>query len=137
LFGGVPVNPCEIHSLDWVIAPAKENPMFDPGTWTLGQISSVVRDLAIVVVVVKVAWGARGIYSDAKYFIKRMKKHMVRMERSSEQLHQKLDLALNNHMRHMAHDLKMLSGRVDDIAPMSKTIICANEAEGNEETSVG
>jgi hypothetical protein len=81
--------------------------MFDPTSLTFGQVSSTVRDFAIVAVLWKLSWATRGLYGDAKFFIKRVTTHMTRMERFAT-------ILLNNHLKHIEFDLKTLSGRKDD-----------------------
>jgi hypothetical protein len=81
----------------------------DPTSITLGQVSSVVRDLTIVAILWKTAWAIRGLYGDVKAFFDRVTQHMTRMERFAT-------IVLNNHLKHIERDLKTLSGRQDDAA---------------------
>ena len=78
--------------------------MFNPGQLTLGEIASAFRDLAIVTVIVKVAWSSRGIYEHGKSFFERCIKHMDFMETGMKTL-------LDNHLTHIEADLAKLTGR--------------------------
>lgn len=90
--------------------------MFDPAQVTLGQVSSTIRDLAIIVAVLKVAWSARGMYGEAMDFIKRLKRFMVRMEKNTKATNAKLDLLLSNHLPHLQAELsKMSSGCLEEV----------------------
>src|SRR5277367_2848290 len=94
---------------------------FDPSAITLGQLSSAARDWAIVgflfgtaIALTKMAWKSRGIYEDVSGFVNRISefmdastKHMSRMEKFA-------NVALNNHLFHIQHDLRTLSGRSAD-----------------------
>lgn len=81
--------------------------MFDPSTLTLGQVSSAIRDLSIVAVLVTISWKARGIYETATQFFDRVTKHMDSMENFARTV-------VDNHLYHIEMDLKTLSGRKDD-----------------------
>lgn len=96
--------------------------MFDPSTVTLGQLSSAVRDWAIVGTLAAIVWKIRGVYAkvenffdDAKVFVDRVSTHMTRMESFS-------DKALNNHLAHMQHDLRVLSGRKADVIEVDDSV---------------
>lgn len=96
--------------------------MFDPSQITLGQLSSAVRDWAIVGVLATVVWKARGLfakaeslYDDATGFIERVSLHMSRMEAFA-------DKGLNNHLAHMQHDLRVLSGRKSDVIEVDDSV---------------
>lgn len=82
--------------------------MFDPSQVTLGQLSGAVRDWAIVGTLAVIVWKARGVYANMESFINRISTHMTRMEAFA-------DRALNNHLAHMQHDLRVMSGRKADV----------------------
>jgi hypothetical protein len=83
--------------------------MFDPASLTIGQLSSFLRDFTIVGVLLTSAWKTRGIYESAKQFFVRLTTHMDVMENGMTTL-------LTNHIRHIEQDLKILSGRREDIS---------------------
>lgn len=92
--------------------------MFDPSTLTLGQVSSAIRDFAVVGFLFTIAWKSRGVYGDiqaivgeVQTIIKRLKRFMVRMERNSKEANMKLDLLLGNHLKHIEADLAKVAGR--------------------------
>lgn len=76
--------------------------MFDPSSLTLGQLSSSLKDFAIVGFLVGTAWKARGFYELVSNFFTRITKHMDVMETGMNTL-------LTNHLRHIAQDLSDLS----------------------------
>lgn len=82
--------------------------MFDPSTLTLGQVSSALRDFAIVGFLVGGAWRARGIFDAGKKFFERLTTHMDVMESGMKTL-------LTNHLAHIEKDLKSLAGRKDAV----------------------
>lgn len=85
--------------------------MFDPAGITLGQISSSVRDFAIVGTLVGLSWKARGAYEAVTQFFTRTMKHMDVMESGMTTL-------LTNHLAHIEtavermslHQARILSG---------------------------
>jgi hypothetical protein len=79
----------------------------DPAQLTLGQVSSALRDLTVVGILLTVAWKSRGVYDSAKGFLERLTTHMDVMEGGMKTL-------LTNHLTHMEQDLKTLTGRKDD-----------------------
>lgn len=89
--------------------------MFDPSQVTLGQLSSAVRDWAIIGTLATIVWKARGFYSKTEAFIDRIGTHMTRMETFA-------DNALNNHLAHMQHDLRVLSGRKSDVIEVHDSV---------------
>ena len=68
--------------------------MFDPASVTLGQISSFVRDFAIVGTLIGLSWKARGVYEAVTQFFTRTMKHMDVMESGMQTL-------LTNHLAHI------------------------------------
>lgn len=89
--------------------------MFDPSTITLAQASGFVKDWAILGILISVVWRARGLYSKAERlfdgslaFINRVDLHMTRMELVADKI-------TNNHLAHMEHDLRLMSGRKSDV----------------------
>ena len=78
--------------------------MFNPGQLTLGEISSTVKDFAIVALIIKLAWSSRGIYEHGKAFFMRCVSHMDFMEKGMSTL-------LENHLKHIEADLAKLTGR--------------------------
>lgn len=81
--------------------------MFDPASFTLGQVSSVLRDFSIVGVLVVGVWKARGVYETIANFFERMTRHMDVMETGMQTL-------LINHLAHIESDLKTMVGRKDE-----------------------
>jgi hypothetical protein len=77
---------------------------FDPAQLTLGQVSSTLRDLTVIGVLLTVAWKSRGLYDDAKNFFERLTDHMDAMELGMTTL-------LSNHLTHIEADLKNLAQR--------------------------
>lgn len=75
--------------------------MFDPTQLTLGQISSSLRDFAVVGFLVGFAWKARGAFEDGKKFFERLTTHMDVMEDGMNTL-------LTNHLTHIEEELKAL-----------------------------
>jgi hypothetical protein len=78
--------------------------MFDPTQLTLGQVSSALRDFAVVGFLLTVAWKSRGGYEFVKKFFERLTTHMDVMEKG-------MDTLLTNHLTHIENDLKSLSDR--------------------------
>jgi len=78
--------------------------MFSPGQLTFGEISSAVKDFAIVALIIKLAWSSRGIYEHGKAFFQRCVQHMDFMEIGMKTL-------LENHLKHIEADLAKLTGR--------------------------
>lgn len=78
--------------------------MFDPGSLTLSQLSSSLKDFTIVGFLLGLAWKARGFYELASNFFARITKHMDTMESGMHSL-------LSNHIAHMEEDLRLMSGR--------------------------
>ena len=78
--------------------------MFDPSAVTIGQVSSTVRDLSIVAVLVSVSWKARGMYETVTDFFERTTKHMDVMESGMKTL-------LTNHLAHIEADLSKMAHR--------------------------
>jgi hypothetical protein len=76
--------------------------MFDPSSITLGQVSSSVRDFAIVGTLLTASWKARGAYEAVTQFFTRTMKHMDAMEAGMNTL-------LTNHLAHMEQDLKTMA----------------------------
>lgn len=85
--------------------------MLNPSQWTIGELSSAVKDYGIFLTVAIVAWKARGLIqpcldlakkinafidkADARF--ERADKHMGTMESS-------MSLLLNNHLAHLKTD---------------------------------
>jgi hypothetical protein len=82
--------------------------MFDPSQLTLGQVSSTIRDLSIVAVLIGTAWKARGLYEEGVAFFKRCTRHMDIMEVS-------MNMLLTNHLSHIEKDLAKLTGRNPEV----------------------
>lgn len=76
--------------------------MFDPASLTLGQVSSALRDFAIVGMLVAISWKARGVYEAVTKFSTRTMKHMDTME-------YKMQILLTNHLAHIGQDLKKIT----------------------------
>jgi hypothetical protein len=78
--------------------------MFDPAQLTLGQVSSALRDFAVVGFLIGVAWKSRGWYELAKDFFERLTNHMDTMEDGMEKL-------LSNHLTHIEADVRAMMRR--------------------------
>jgi hypothetical protein len=78
--------------------------MFDPASITLGQVSSSLRDLTVVGVLLTISWKSRGVYEAAKNFFGRLTTHMDVMERGMNTL-------LTNHLSHIEADLRKMTHR--------------------------
>lgn len=78
--------------------------MFDPAQLTLGQVSSALRDFAVVGFLIGVAWKSRGWYELAKDFFERLTTHMDTMEDGMRTL-------LTNHLTHIEKDLRKMAYR--------------------------
>lgn len=76
--------------------------MFDPSSITLGQVSSSVRDFAIVGTLITASWKARGVYESVTGFFNRTMKHMDAMESGMQTL-------LANHLAHIEAYVKSMS----------------------------
>jgi hypothetical protein len=76
--------------------------MFDPASLTLGQVSSALRDFAIVGFLIGGAWKARGMFDAGKRFFERLTTHMEVMERGMNTL-------LTNHLPHIEEYTKKMS----------------------------
>lgn len=72
--------------------------MFDPSQLTLGQLSSSLKDFAIVGFLVGFAWKARGFYELASNFFTRISTHMDVMEDGMDRL-------LTNHLPHIEQEI--------------------------------
>lgn len=81
--------------------------MFDPSTVTIGQVSSTLRDLTIVTTIILVGWYSRGWFEAGRNFFTKTISHMESMESFAR-------VVVDNHLLHIEHDLKLLSGRKDD-----------------------
>jgi hypothetical protein len=75
--------------------------MFNPGSLTLAELSSAVRDFGIVGTLVYVGWKGRSwiqpmidVFSETKDFFQRADRHMTTMETQ-------MSLLLNNHLAHL------------------------------------
>ena len=108
--------------------------MFDPSQVTLGQLSATARDFSIVAVLMGVVWKARGwfakgeeLYKDTRLFITRVSNHMTLMEAFANK-------ALNNHLAHMQHDLRVLSGRKADVIEVDDSVGSTDMPGSNDPT---
>lgn len=75
--------------------------MFNPGGITLAELSSALRDVTVIGVLLSVGWKGRGLiqpvvqfFTDAKVFFGRANQHMVVMESGMNAL-------LTNHLSHL------------------------------------
>jgi hypothetical protein len=88
--------------------------MFDPASLTLGQVSSTLRDFAVVGFLVGVAWRARGGFELVKKFFERLTTFMDTVEQDSAFIREGMQTLLHNHLTHIEADLKTISGRKDE-----------------------
>lgn len=82
--------------------------MFNPADLTLAGVSSILRDLTVVGVLLRVAWKIRGVWEGAKNFFIRLTTHMDVMEGGMQTL-------LANHLTHIEKELRALNGKKSDI----------------------
>lgn len=75
--------------------------MLNPSQWTIGELSSAVKDYGIFVTVVVLGWKGRAaiqpcidLFKKASAFFDRADKHMTQMESD-------MSLLLNNHLSHL------------------------------------
>jgi hypothetical protein len=98
--------------------------MFDPSGITLGQISSSVRDFAIVGVLISLSWKARGAYEAVTQFFTRTMKHMDVMEAGMTTL-------LTNHLAHIETSLDKMSNNQERVLSGNEAIhVIEEEASG-------
>jgi len=83
--------------------------MFDPASLTLGQVSSAIRDFAIVGFLVGGAWKARGLFESGKRFFERLTTFMDTVESDSAYIRQGMHTLLTNHLTHMETDLRKMA----------------------------
>jgi hypothetical protein len=100
--------------------------MVDLSALTVGQVSSAVRDFAIVGTLVTGVWKTRGIYEAISRFFERTSKHMDVTENGMISIQTSMNTLLTNHLSHIEADLRTLSGRreshvaslADDVDPL-------------------
>jgi hypothetical protein len=85
--------------------------MFDPASLTLGQVSSALRDFAIVGFLVGGAWKARGVFDAGKKFFDRLTTFMDTVEDDSAYIRQGMHTLLSNHLTHIETDLRNIAHR--------------------------
>jgi hypothetical protein len=85
--------------------------MFDPAQLTLGQVSSALRDFAIVGFLVGGAWKARGLFESGKKFFERLTTFMTVVQEDSAFIREGMRTLLTNHLTHMEADLRNMSQR--------------------------
>lgn len=73
-------------------------------TIELGKLAAILRDAALVGGVCVFGWKARSWFQPVFDFFERANDHMTKVEDG-------MDVLINNHVRHMEHDLRTLSGR--------------------------
>lgn len=78
--------------------------MFNPADVTLGQLSSTLKDLSIVGIVLVGGWKARGIFESVSDFFDRAVKHMDAMEKGMNTL-------LTNHITHIEKSVEKIARR--------------------------
>ena len=89
--------------------------MFDPAQLTLGQVSSALRDFAVVGFLVSIAWKSRGWFEAGKKFFERLMVFMDTVEDDSAFIREGMQTLLHNHLTHIEADLKVISGRKDEV----------------------
>ncbi|SRR5258708_31186730 len=98
--------------------------MFDPSSITLGQISSSVRDFAIVGTLIATSWKARGAYESVTQFFTRTMRHMDVMESGMQTL-------LTNHLAHIENSLDKMSNHQERVLSGQEVIhVIDEEASG-------
>lgn len=88
----------------------------EPGSAaTIGSLASTLRDAAFFVGILVAGWKARDIVQPAVDFFKESKTLMVRANLHMSKMEDSMSLLLNNHLPHMAEDIKRLQhGRKTD-----------------------
>lgn len=100
--------------------------MFDPSSITLGQVSSSVRDFAIVGTLITISWKARGAYEAVTQFFSRTMRHMDTMEAGMQTL-------LTNHLAHIEDYVKSMSNNQTRILSGDEVIhVVDEEASGKK-----
>lgn len=81
--------------------------MFNPGTMTLGELSSALKDFGILFAVLTIGWKGRGLiqpgidlFKKASLFFDRAETHMTTME-------SQMNLLLNNHLKHLKSEAEI------------------------------
>ncbi len=85
--------------------------MFNPSQITLGEVSSTIRDLSVVVGIFGIAWKSRGWLEAAKKFFERLTTFMDTVENDSAYIRQGMHTLLSNHLTHIEADLKKMTHR--------------------------
>lgn len=100
--------------------------MFIDPSITIAALSALVKDWAIVGTLAYVVWRTRGIYDSVSAFITRVNKHMILMEGFASK-------TLNNHLAHIQHDLRTLSGRKTDVIEIHESFTDNPKADNAQE----
>jgi hypothetical protein len=87
--------------------------MFDPSQMTLGELSTIVRNLAIVAVLLRAAWGARGFYDSALSFMSAVHKHMIEQTTFNTDARKFMTTVTDNHLKHIEEYTKVLATKKD------------------------
>lgn len=85
--------------------------MFDPAQLTLGQVSSALRDFAIVGVLIGGAWKSRGWFEHAKQFFIKLVAILERLTTHMDVMEEGMKTLLTNHLTHIESDLKVIASR--------------------------
>lgn len=97
--------------------------MVDPTTATtttieVGNIFAILRDGAFAFGILVFGWKARDFFQPIFTFFSRANQHMTTVEetmvsqsQTMSRLEAGMSVAMNNHLRHIEHDIRVLSGR--------------------------
>lgn len=85
--------------------------MFNPGQITLGELSTIVRDLTIVGVLARGAWRARGFYDSAISFMSDIRTHITEQTEFNTDARAFMTTVTDNHLKHIEEYVKALAGK--------------------------
>jgi hypothetical protein len=85
--------------------------MLSPSQWTIGELSSAVKDYGIFATVVIVGWKSRGaiqpamdLFKKANAFFDKVDGQMARGNLHMQKMESGMDTLLNNHLAHLKSD---------------------------------
>lgn len=85
--------------------------MLSPSQWTIGELSSAVKDYGIFVTVVVIGWKCRGaiqpaidLFKKANAFFDKVDEQMARGNLHMQKMESGMDTLLNNHLAHLKTD---------------------------------
>lgn len=82
--------------------------MLNPSQWTIGELSSAVKDYGIFASVIVVAWKSRGaiqpaidLFKKANAFFDKVDEQIARGNLHMQKMETGMDTLLNNHLAHL------------------------------------